>query len=117
MDETANHFEWLKYKIKEVYRDNLGWDLEVEHLSSGRRLLLEVKGLSGNSVSVEMTPQEYVMMQKHKQKYLICVVTNCLSETSCMLSVFAYNDQARRWMDDKDRPLEIKEIVAARLHL
>ncbi|MFZ3214283.1 MAG: hypothetical protein WA188_22480 [Terriglobales bacterium] len=57
MDLTSRHFGSLKYNIVPIYKDNLGWDLDAVHRYTGVRLKLEVKGLSGGEVRVEMTPQ------------------------------------------------------------
>lgn len=112
---SSRYFESLKYAVEWVYKDNLGWDLNAVRHTDDVRLKLEVKGLSGGEVRVEMTPQEYTMMCKHKQNYHICVVTNCLNASLRSLSVFAYNDELGKWMDENDRPLQVKKIQSARL--
>ena len=78
IDLTTRHFEKLNYVIESVEGDNVGWDLDAVHSQTGTLLRLEVKGLSGAGVNVEMTPNEYKMMKKHKQTYRVCVGTNCL---------------------------------------
>lgn len=77
---TTKHFENFGYDVDSVESDNVGWDLNAVHRSASVLLKLEVKGLSGSTVVVEMTPQEYRMMQKHRQGYRVCVVTNCLQK-------------------------------------
>ena len=63
------HFEGLGYSVESVEKDNLGWDLEAK---SGKTLLrLEVKGLSGDSFSVELTP----MNSTHFLKCQLAIVS------------------------------------------
>jgi len=117
IDLTTGHFEKLDYVIETVEGDNVGWDLNAVHSQTGARLRLEVKGLSGGRVNVEMTPNEYKMMKKHKQTYRICVGTNCLEQSHRRLAVFAFNDETRSWVDGGDRSLKITEVKSARLCL
>ncbi len=117
MRESSRYVERLKYHVEWVYKDNLGWDLDAVHRHTGVRLKLEVKGLSGGEVRVEVTPNECTMMRKHNQNYRICVVTNCLNGSLRTLSVFRYNDALRKWMDENDRPLQVKEMQSARLYV
>jgi Domain of unknown function (DUF3883) len=117
IDLTTGHFEKLNYVIETVEYDNVGWDLNAVHSQSGARLRLEVKGLSGEGVNVELTPNEYKMMKKHKQTYRICVGTNCLEQSHRRLAVFAFNDASSSWVDGIDRSLQITEVKSARLRL
>jgi hypothetical protein len=112
----TKHYESQKYDVRYVGHDNLGWDLNARHRVTGRELKLEVKGLSGSGMTVELTPNEYAMMNKHKVDYRICVVTNCLRDRA-KRTVFAYNESVKSWTDEDDRPLRIKEMTAARLQL
>jgi hypothetical protein len=115
VDLTDEHFDDLGYNVRSVEVDNKGWDLEAVHRQTGVLLRLEVKGLSGSSVTVEMTPQEYKMMRSHRQSYRVCVVTNSLAKKQRALSVFACNDTSGAWIDGNDRPLVIQEMKSARL--
>ncbi len=117
MRASSRYFARLNYKVDWVYKDNLGWDLDAVHHHTHVRLKLEVKGLSGGDVRAEMTPQEYSMMGKHKENYRICVVTNCLNAGLRTLSVFAYNGTLGTWMDQNDRPLQIRKVQSARLYV
>ncbi len=112
---TKRHFKNLRYNTKSVEADNVGWDLDAVHRETALHLRLEVKGLSGRNVAVEMTPREYQMMRKYKQSYRVCVVTDCLQKRQRVLSVFAYNLAAHAWTDGNDRPLVIQELKSARL--
>src|SRR5207249_11695586 len=61
------HFKSQHYKVSSHESDNLGWDLSAILPEMGIELKLEVKGLSGPDIAVELTPNEYTMMKKHKQ--------------------------------------------------
>jgi hypothetical protein len=58
VDLVTQQFEALGYEVDSVARDNVGWDLNALHRYTGARLQLEVKGLSGKEISVELTPNE-----------------------------------------------------------
>jgi len=112
---VTEHFKSQHYKVSSHESDNLGWDLSAILPEMGIELKLEVKGLSGPDIAVELTPNEYTMMKKHKHDYRICVVTSCLEKKK--LAIFAYDEMRRLWVDETDRPLQIKEMKAARLRL
>ena len=112
---TTAHFKRMEYEVNSVEGDNVGWDLEALHRYSGNQLKLEVKGLSGSQVCVEMTRQEYEMMRKHKKDYRVCVVTRALEEQARRLWVFTYNEISKAWVDQNDRPIQIKEVISARI--
>ena len=72
----CEHFEGLSYSVDSVEKDNVGWDLEA---ISGKTLLrIEVKGLSGSTFSVELTPNEYMTFAEQSESYRLAVVTNAL---------------------------------------
>ena len=107
---TTDHFVGLGYRVDSVERDNVGWDLHATH---GRlELRLEVKGLSGDRVTVDLTPNEYAAMREHRDTFRVCVVTNSLADPR--LDVFAFSPDSGRWETPDGRPLVISEIVAAR---
>lgn len=115
IDLATRYFEEFNYVVESVEGDNVGWDLNAVHSQTGLLLRLEVKGLSGPEISIEVTPNEYKMMRKHKQTYRICVGTNCLERSQRRLAVFAYNDTSGSWADGSDRPLQISEVKSARM--
>lgn len=61
---------------------NCGWDLEF--IRNGRRLCVEVKGVSGLGVSAEVTPNEYMAIQRvvrgefTEGDYRLAIVTDAL---------------------------------------
>lgn len=87
-------------------KDNLGWDLEVK---SGKTLLrIEVKGLSGDGFSVELTPNEFNAFSEMSAGYRLAVVTNALNSPE--LYVCRYSNERKSWViDDRaDRSLQIE---------
>ena len=87
VEETTRYFTSEGYVVDSVEKDNVGWDLEAVH---GKvKLRLEVKGLSGPDICVELTPNEYAKMQEYCDSYQLCVVTSAL--TNPQLTVFVYD--------------------------
>jgi hypothetical protein len=111
--QVTRRFERYGYTVDSVERDNVGWDLNARN---GKRYVrLEVKGLSGTDVQIELTPNEYANMKAHRDSYRICVVTNALS--SPQMTIFAFSLDTGNWEDQKRRILKIDERVGARCHL
>ena len=110
IETVTAHFTGLGYEIDSVERDNQGWDLTA--VAGRRELLLEVKGLSGSEIAVELTPNEYSAMTRHRDSYRLCVVTN--TSSTPRLSVFAYCSDSGRWEDADGHPLGLREVVSAR---
>lgn len=110
IEEVTQHFQRIGYTVRSVERDNVGWDLEASH--GNITLRVEVKGLSGSDITVELTPNEYARMQEHRESYRLCVVTNALNAPR--LSVFGYSNDSGRWEDRDGVPLNIDEIIGAR---
>ena len=77
-------------------------------------LLLEVKGLSGRDIAVELTPNEYEQMRSRRKSYELCVVTAALDERP-QLRCFSYNASLDIWSTDRGETLDIREIVSARI--
>jgi Protein NO VEIN, C-terminal len=108
---SRTHFENLGYEVTSVERDNRGWDLEAE--KNGFTLRLEVKGLSGTGVSIELTPNEYKHVKARPPDYRICVVTEALQRP--LLRVYSYTERSRHWEDEDGDPLDVSEITGARM--
>lgn len=75
---TKLHFKNNGYSIQSVERDNRGWDLEAT--KDKNRLFLEVKGHIGSVIQFELTPNEYAKLQKHADRYRVCVVRDALNK-------------------------------------
>jgi hypothetical protein len=110
VETTAAYFANLGYRVQSVERDNVGWDMNA--VLGGRDLRLEVKGLSGPQLVVDLTPKEHSAMTEYRSSYRLCVVTTALAEPT--LSVFAYSAESDRWESSNGRVLNVREIIAAR---
>lgn len=111
---TATHYEKLGYKVTSFEKDNVGWDLEA--INNMNLLRLEVKGLSQDEIFIEMTSNEYENMKKYKDSYRICAVTNALKRHP-LLSIFSYSPESNKWEDEEGKPLNIVEVISARMQL
>lgn len=111
INEVTKFYENEGYNVSSVAKDNRGWDLDAR--IGNRTFKLEVKGLSGKEVIVELTPNEYQKMKSFKKDYRICIVNECLYHP--VLRIFSFVDE--EWRDKQGNVLEIQERVAARLKL
>lgn len=110
---VGQHYAGLGYELASVEKDNVGWDLEA---TAGRLCLrLEVKGLSGSQLAVELTPNEYRAFTNpaYQSTYRLCVVTQAL--TAPRLHVFSYASDRQQWLDEHGQLLTIEPITSARL--
>lgn len=107
--------------VESVEGDWVGWDLTV---TAGDELLkVEVKGLSGSEVCVELTPNEYRTMLsiEHRNQYVIYIVTKA-GTAAAKSHVFYYHAETRKsgdhtWRTRNGRLLKIKPITGARLSI
>ncbi|MFT3912106.1 MAG: DUF3883 domain-containing protein [Ferruginibacter sp.] len=108
---VSKHYRNLGYKIKSVEKDNVGWDLVA---TNGKdELFIEVKGLSGGNIGTELTPNEYKNLSIYKHCYRICIVIAVLNKP--VLTIFAYSNDYKKWIDDKGTELKFQEIITARI--
>lgn len=114
IETTISYYEKLGYIVRSVQGDNVGWDLEATHET--KSLKLEVKGLSGDIVIVELTPNEYAKMKDHQDDYRVCVVTNALSHHPS-LRILSYSYETGNWEDDDGNRAVINEVISAKLHV
>lgn len=112
MDMTADYFINSGWDVEDVSSKNLGWDMEAS--KGDTRLLLEVKGLSGDNLTVELTPNEYAKC-KNNAKYRICIVNNALDLKRKMLRIFYFKQG--RWVTSSGVMLTVQEKVGAILSL
>ena len=110
--EVIKEYSGRGFSVKSVERENLGWDLEAVHKK--RKLKIEVKGLSGHNLSVELTPNEFSKMNNNKDTYRLCVVTNCLESPT--LYVFLYSFEKNEWVSEDGHILSINQIISARCY-
>jgi Domain of unknown function (DUF3883) len=110
----TDHYRKLGYTVTSHEADNLGWDLEARQADT--KLLLEVKGLSGDVAVVEVTPNEYKAMTSrvHQPFYRLCIVTDALNKRA-RVRLFAYETNAKAWASDDLEMLTITERTGARI--
>jgi hypothetical protein len=111
---TIEYYERLGYTVTSVEKDHVGWDLEARQ--GKRLLLLEVKGLSGQSVAFDLTPNEFDKMNSNKDIYRICVLTGALSDTE-RLHIFSYSPDTGAWESDTGERLNIAPLTGARIRV
>jgi hypothetical protein len=110
IEMASAHFTSLGYVVESVEADNVGWDLYAK--LERHTLRIEVKGLSGQQLVVELTPNEYKAMRKHRESYRVLVVTQAFVAPA--LTVFGYSPDSGQWESQDRRILAIDERVAAR---
>ena len=115
INTTTRHFENISYTVISVEKDNVGWDLEA--IKGKTKLLIEVKGLSGKALSVELTPNEYHYLDKKEDNYRLCVVTTALTNPD--LYICRYSEEKGKWIveDHKTATIEIKPRKSASINI
>lgn len=108
--EVRTEYEERGFEVTSVEKENLGWDLEARHKTT--TLKIEVKGLSGSIVSVQLTSNEFEKMKTHYDTYRLAIVTDCL--TKPIVRIFSYSAEAGEWRSEEDESLLIEEIISAR---
>lgn len=106
--------------VESVEKDGVGWDLEATR-PDNEVLKVEVKGLSGKSLVVELTPNEYKQMKsaEHRKNYIVYVLLDALGRQP-RPEIFRYDAELTKernlvWANDSGQRLSILELVAARL--
>lgn len=108
-----DHFVSLGYIVSSVEKDNRGWDLEATNKTT--ELRIEVKGLSGSEIQVEMTPNEYTALKKRERNYRLAVVVDALQRKPSLF-LCRYSHERRAWIvEGGDRTIEITEKTGARI--
>lgn len=111
------YYQKLGFEVKSVEKDNCGWDLTATH-PNGIKRLIEVKGLSGQQISVQITPNEYKTLKECHKEYILAVCTDALSSPE--LHIFMIRKQPDgvfKACDDDGNILELVESVSAVAHL
>ena len=110
----CEHFEGLSYSVDSVEKDNVGWDLEAT--SGETSLQIEVKGLSGSTLALELTPNEYKAFAERSESYRLAVVRNALESPE--LIICRYSKERNIWVvDNKDNMsilIETKQSASIR---
>lgn len=109
------YYEELGYKLISVEKDNVGWDLEASQHKT--KLRIEVKGLSGSSPHVELSPNEFKAWSEAHPLYRMAVVTEAL--TSPKLHICLYSREHDSWQvsSHDNASVDIVEKVAAQVKL
>lgn len=94
---AQNYYEKQGYTVTSCESENKGWDLEATNGSKGVRV--EVKGLSGSALAVELTCNEYDNFLTYKDHsdspYVLFVVTSALTSPI----EFEFKFDGKRWCD------------------
>ncbi|MDX4973927.1 protein NO VEIN domain-containing protein [Myroides odoratimimus] len=117
IDHVSNYYAILGYDVFSVEKDNVGWDLEV--IKGKEKLLVEVKGLSNEFISVDFTSNEYEKMSDklNRAQYRIAVVSNALNKERDFY-LFNYSNESSNWVCQlTKKTINIDEKVSARLFL
>ncbi len=112
---TIKYFESIGYIVESVEKDNVGWDLEAT--LGNKKLLIEVKGLSGSGLSVELTPNEYSAFSKEDDLYRLCVVYDALDKPS--LLVCRFSKESGSWIVEGNQKstINIKQKQSASIEI
>ena len=105
IDHVTNHWPYPGYECESVESENKGWDLEFTR--GARKLLVEVKGCSGDAGQVELTPNEYKAMWDCRDVYRLAIVTRALEAPQ--LSIIHFNGSDETWRDQDDREVRLME--------
>jgi hypothetical protein len=112
MEAAEQYFEGDGFTVTNRTKDNCGWDLDAKNGTS--ELKVEVKGLSGNGVTVQVTPNEYeAMAGDHADpNYRICIVTNARSKKRKLRVFEKANGE---WVCAGGEVLKVETLMVARL--
>ena len=112
VDHVTNHWPYPGYEWQSVEEENKGWDLEFTR--GACTLLVEVKGRSGDVGTVELTPNEYAAMCRHRYKYKLAIVTRALEDPR--LSIISFNGSDETWRDQHEREVRLEPRMGVRVH-
>ena len=103
------------YECVSVESENKGWDLEFTR--KGKKLLVEVKGRSGDIGQAELTPNEYAAMcnPENRGAYRLAIVTCALDEPR--LSILKFHESDQTWRDQNDRKVGLKERTGVQVQV
>ena len=120
IDHVVAHYEGYEgYECVPVESENKGWVLEFTR--DEEKLLVEVKGRSGDIGQVELTPNEYAAMcsPDNRGVYRLAIVTCALDEPRLSIVKFHESDQTWRdqWRDQNDRKVCLKERTGVQVRV
>ena len=116
MTTARSFFQDRGYRVSDVSKQALGWDIEARQ-SSSPPLLVEVKGLSDSFGNIELTPNEFGAMNRKKSRFVLFVASDIRrSSESPHLSIFRWRDSF--WTEIRTkRHLVIRRRVGANCSL
>lgn len=115
--DKAKEYYKLRYgkaNVRSVESENKGWDLEVRRKSV--KINVEVKGLSGEDLMIELTPNEYLNFSKCSNNYHLFVANKVLTKKP-VIRVFKYQEKGKQWVANDKSTLDIRVVKSARIGL
>lgn len=109
------YYEDLGYSLSSVEKDNIGWDLEASQNKT--KLRIEVKGLSGKSPNVELSPNEFKAMSENHQRYRLAVITEALTSPKLYICHYSYEHETWQVSSHHGAVVDVVEKVAAQVRL
>jgi hypothetical protein len=109
MDVVLRYYSENGYEVQDKSSENLGYDLLAR--SEAVELHLEVKGTKGNTVCVELTPNEFSFAKKHLSTFRLCVVLDALNDGT--LRIFRPGRMATEWQDESGNSIQTIEKTGA----
>ena len=110
-------------RVRDVHRDNLGYDLTSLDPNSGELRLIEVKGLGEAKGAILLSPNERRVAEDRRDCYWLYVVTNCNTEPELQEPIkdpakFDWHEVtkvAQYWLevDAMTKPMELREEPAS----
>ena len=115
VDHVISYYKKCGHSWESVEADNRGWDLEVTEGET--KLLVEVKGRSGEVGQVELTPNEYSAMTNpdYRESYRLAIVTHALDDQRRRLSIVSYSSADGTWCGQNAQPVCVQERTGARV--
>lgn len=115
MNAVEQAFSNAGWETSFVHLEKCGWDLTATR--NGKTALVEIKGLSSGTISVELTANEYTSSKRRdhgpQTQYVIAVVTDALDDNR--RRVWLYRSSAKRWMETDCELRSLKGATQLRL--
>ncbi|NKX31583.1 DUF3883 domain-containing protein [Alteromonadaceae bacterium A_SAG1] len=106
IDFVSDYYVSKGFEITSVEADNVGYDLLA--VSKAEKLYIEVKGLSGKSRRVGISPNEYDFFSQRKPSYVLAIVSEALSNNP-RLTLCQYSKKNGDWYVVGDKNAVLKE--------
>ena len=93
MQAATRHYKSRGYEVESVEAEKIGWDLEA--VKGGEKLRVEVKGISGERISVSLTHNEFKATKQHRPDYRLAVFRNIPNNHRC--AIYKQRDDGDQW--------------------